>query len=77
MKTRGWNVVTKTTNSHGQTVSIYEPFVKVLRGMTGPRRAKEKVAAEILKANGNRPASDSEKYFLEDTLEFLAKEAIQ
>lgn len=77
MRTRGWNIVTKIQNSHGQTAAIYEPFVKVLRGMTGPRRAKEKVVAEILRSNGNRPGPDSVKYFLENTLEFLAREAIQ
>jgi hypothetical protein len=72
MKTRGWNVVTKTTNSHGQTVTIYEPFVKALRGLAGPRRAKEKVVSDILKANGNKPGSESVKYYLENTLEYLA-----
>lgn len=77
MRTRGWNIVTKIQNSHGQTVAIYEPFVRALRGMTGPRKAKEKAVAEILKANGNRPGPGSVKYFLENTLEFLAKEAIR
>ena len=77
MRTRGWPIVAKIQNSHGQTVAIYEPFVKSLRGLSGPRRGKEKVVAEILKANGNRPGSDSVKYFLENTLEFLAKEAGQ
>jgi hypothetical protein len=75
MKTRSWNVVTKTTNSHGQTVTIYEPFVKALRGMSGPRRAKEKAVSEILKANGNKPGPESVKYYLENTLEYLAKES--
>jgi hypothetical protein len=77
MKTRGWNVVTKTTNSHGQTVTIYEPFVKALRGMSGPRRAKEKAVSEILKANGNKPGPESVKYYLENTLEYLAMESSQ
>lgn len=77
MKTRGWNVVTKTTNSHGQTVTIYEPFVKALDGITGPRRQKEKVVAEILRANGNRPGRDSIRYYLENTLEYLANRGAQ
>ena len=77
MRTRGWNIVTKFQNSHGQTVAIYEPFVKALLGMAGPRRAREKAVAEILKANGNRPGPDSVKYYLENTLEYLAKEAVR
>lgn len=75
MKTRGWNVVTKITNSHGQTATIYEPFVSALRGVTGPRRAKEKLVSGILRANGNKPGRESVKYYLENTLEFLEKEA--
>lgn len=77
MKTRGWNVVTKTTNSHGQTVTIYEPFVSALSGMTGARRQKEKVVAEILRANGNRPGPDSIRYYLENTLEYLGRRTSQ
>lgn len=72
MKTRGWNVVTKRTNSHGQTVTIYEPFVKSLQQLPGPRRKKEEIVAEILRANGNRPGRDSVRYYLENTLEYLS-----
>lgn len=75
MRTRGWNVVTKTKNSHGQTVTIYEPFVKALEGKAGPRREKEKAVAEILRANGNRPGPDSVRYYLENTLEYLSNGA--
>ena len=71
MKTQGWNVVTKTTNSHGQTVTIYKPFVDALSGMKGSKREKEKVVTEILRANGNRPGPGSVRYYLENTLEYL------
>lgn len=75
MKTRGWNVIEKMVNSHGQTVTIYEPFVKALRGLAATRRNKEKVVSQILKGNGNRPGRESTRYYLDNTLEYLAKMA--
>jgi hypothetical protein len=74
MKTRGWNVVTKMPNSRGQTVTIYEPFVTALSGPKQPRRKMEKIVREILVANDNRPGGESIRYFLDNTLEYLAKE---
>jgi hypothetical protein len=73
MKTRGWGVVTKMTNSHGQTVTIYQPFVDALKNFKGPRRAKERVVAQILRSNGNTPGRESIRYYLDNTLEYLSQ----
>jgi len=74
MRTRGWNIVIKMTNSRGQTVAIYEPFVEALRGKTMSRRQMENAVATVLKENGNRPGPVSIEYYLSNTLEYLAKE---
>jgi len=73
MKTRGWNVVTKSQNSHGQTVTIYEPFVVALRGAPASRRERERIVRDLLRANGNSPGPESVRYYLENTLEYLAR----
>jgi hypothetical protein len=73
MKTRGWNVVTKMTNSKGQTVAIYEPFVLALRGQKLTRSEQRKRVVEVLRENGNRPGPVSVDYYLSNTLEFLQK----
>jgi len=75
MKTRGWNVVTKTTNSKGQTVTIYEPFVIALRGQKLTRTEQRKRVVDVLRQNGNRPGPVSIDYYLSNTLEYLQKEA--
>lgn len=74
MKTRGWNIVAKITNSKGQAVAIYEPFVLALRGKKLRRRELAKLVSETLVANGNRPGPASVEYYLSNTLEYLAKE---
>lgn len=74
MKTRGWNIVAKMTNSKGQTVAIYEPFVLALRGKKLRRRALAKLVSDALAANGNKPGPTSVEYYLSNTLEYLAKE---
>jgi len=74
MKTRGWNIVTKMTNSHGQTVTIFEPFVAALRGKKMSKRERKGIVARILRDNGNRPGAVSIDYFLANTLEYLRKE---
>jgi hypothetical protein len=73
MRTRGWNVVTKAQNSHGQTVTIYEPFVVALKGGPTARRDRERLVRDILKGNGNDPGPESIRYYLDNTLEYLAK----
>lgn len=72
MKTRGWNVVAKIQNSHGQTVAVYEPFVTALKGPKQPRRAMERIVEHILRSNGNDPKRSSIEYFLNNTLEFIS-----
>jgi hypothetical protein len=72
MKTRGWGVVKKMTNSHGQTVTIYQPFVEALKNFKGPRRTKERAVAQILRSNGNTPGRESIRYYLDNTLEYLS-----
>lgn len=75
MKTRGWNVVTKMTNSKGQTVTIYEPFVLALRGQKLTRTGQRKRVVDVLRENGNRPGPVSIAYYLSNTLEYLEKGA--
>ena len=75
MKTRGWAVVGRITNSKGQKCSIYKPFVDALENQELTfEEQKEKVEA-ILKANRNKPFEESIQYFLENTLEYLALKA--
>jgi len=70
MKTRGWDIVGRTTNRRGQACTIYKPFVDAL---SRPLSTEEQKAAviRILKSNGNRPSEASVNYFLENTLEYL------
>jgi hypothetical protein len=71
MKTRGWAVVARITNSKGQKCSIYKPFVDALQNsQLEPEEQKKKVET-ILKANRNKPTEESIEYFLNNTLEYL------
>jgi len=70
MKTRGWKVISRMTNSKGQKCSIYEPFVAALKQPL-PDADQKLLVAKILKSNGNRPSEASIEYFLENTLEYL------
>jgi hypothetical protein len=74
MKTRGWGVVSKMTNSRGQTVTIYQPFVEALKDVKASRRDKERAVAQILRSNGNNPGRESVRYYLENTLDYLTRE---
>ena len=71
MKTRGWNVVARITNSKGQKCSIYEPFAKALSNPKLTRDEQIAIVTKILKSNKNRPSEDSIMYFLENTLDYL------
>ncbi len=75
MKTRGWGIAAKMTNSKGQTVTIYEPFVEALKDKSLTRREREAAVTRILRDNGNRPGPVSVDYYLSNTLEYLAKGA--
>ncbi len=71
MKTKGWQVVAKITNSKGQTAVVYKPFVDVLFGQRlTPAQERAKVA-EVLRSNGNDPTESSIEYFLMNTREYL------
>lgn len=75
MKTRGWNIISKMTNSRGQTTTIYEPFVLALRDSKLSKSEQRKRVVGILRANGNRPGPVSIEYYLSNTLEYLKQEA--
>jgi len=72
MKTRGWQVVARMTNSKGQKCAIYKPFVEALQGRkTLTLEEQRKIVEKILRSNRNRPSDTSIHYFLENTIEYL------
>ena len=73
MKTRGWEVVARITNSKGQDCAIYKPFADALQDPKLPPEEQKKIVEEILRSNRNRPSESSVRYFLENTLEYLRK----
>jgi len=77
MKTRGWKVVARLTNSKGQKCAIYKPFVDALQDTKLTVEDQKKTVERILRANRNRPSESSVKYFLENTLEYLQKKRDQ
>lgn len=72
MKTRGWEVVARITNSKGQKCAIYKPFVEALKNKQLTAEEQRDIVEKILKSNRNRPSATSIGYFLENTLEYLA-----
>jgi len=74
MKTRGWEVVARITNSRGQHCAIYKPFVEALQDPKLTVEEQKKAVEGILKSNRNRPSEASVLYFLENTLEYLQKQ---
>jgi hypothetical protein len=73
MKTRGWEVVARITNSKGQYCAIYKPFVEALQNPKLTIDEQRKAVETVLKSNRNRPAEASIQYFLDNTLEYLQK----
>jgi hypothetical protein len=71
MKTRGWKVVARITNSKGQKCSIYKPFVEALQDQQLRPEEQRKEVESILRANRNKPSEESIQYFLGNTLEYL------
>jgi len=71
MKTRGWEVVARMTNSKGQECAIYKPFVEALQDRTLNSEEQRKLVEKILRSNRNRPSETSIQYFLENTIEYL------
>jgi len=74
MKTRGWEVVARITNSKGQYCAIYKPFVEALQDPKLTIEEQKKVVETVLKSNRNRPTEASVQYFLDNTLEYLEKQ---
>jgi len=74
MKTRGWEVVARITNSKGQYCAIYKPFAEALQDPKLTIEEQKKVVETVLKSNRNRPAEASIQYFLDNTLEYLQKQ---
>jgi hypothetical protein len=71
MKTRGWEVEARITNSKGQKCAIYKPFVDALKDQKMTAEEQKKVVEKILRSNRNRPDANSINYYLENTLEYL------
>jgi len=73
IKTRGWNVIAKITNSNGLVANIYEPLVKAIEGREVTKSEQRKIVRQLLIANGNDPSEESVDYFTSNTLEYLAQ----
>jgi len=77
IKTKGWNVVSKITNSQGLVANVYEPFVDALREANVSRSEQRKLVRQLLIRNRNHPSEKSVEYFLNNTLEYLRDQAKQ
>lgn len=77
MRTRGWEVVTRMTNSKGQYCAIYKPFVEALQDPKLAIEEQKKIVERILRSNRNRPSEASIRYFLGNTLEYLEEKTEQ
>lgn len=75
IKTRGWKVLGKITNSQGLVANVYEPFVSALKGVAVPRSEQRRIVRQIMVRNRNTPTDESVEYFLENTLEYLRSRA--
>lgn len=71
MRTRGWEIVARITNSKGQNCAIYKPFVDALQNPELTVDEQRKIVERILRSNRNRPSEGSIQYYLENTLEYL------
>jgi hypothetical protein len=71
MRTRGWDVAGRMTNSKGQQCTIYKTFVDALREPGLSPEAQRAVVEKILRSNRNKPSETSIQYFLGNTLEYL------
>jgi hypothetical protein len=76
IRTRGWNVVAKITNSTGLVANIYEPLVKALEGREVTKSEQRKIVRQLLISNGNDPSQESVEYFMNNTLEYLGQNKV-
>ncbi len=75
VKTRGWPIAARITNSKGLVANVYEPLVKALDGREVTRAEQKKVVRQLMVENGNDPSPESVEYFLDNTLEYLRTKA--
>ena len=71
MKTRGWEIVDRITNTKGQKCVIYKPFVDALENSSLSNEEQKEIVRRIIRSNKNRPSETSIQYFLDNTLEYL------
>ena len=73
IKTRGWKVIAQIENTRGLKANIYEPFIFALEGKDFTRSEQRKIIYQIMMKNRNNPSEESVDYYLDNTLEYLAK----
>jgi len=71
IKTRGWPVVARITNSKGLVANVYEPLVKALESREVTHSEQKRIVRQLMVENGNDPSPESVEYFLQNTLEYL------
>lgn len=75
IRVKGWKVVAKIRNSKGLSANIYEPIVAALEEKAVARSEQRKLVRQLMIQNGNDPSSESVEYFLQNTLEYIARKA--
>lgn len=73
IKTRGWKVLERITNSQGLSAKVYEPFVSAFKDNKLTRAEQRTIVREIMVRNGNSPTEESVDYYLDNTLEYLGR----
>lgn len=73
IKTRGWKVLERITNSQGLLAKVYEPFVTAFKNDKLTRAEQRALVREIMVRNGNSPTEESVDYYLDNTLEYLSR----
>ena len=76
MKTGGWDVVAKFTNSRGQPCTIYRPIFDALTSRKLTRREAYAITRDALVSKGNSPKPSSVEYFLNNTLEYIGSKEL-
>ena len=77
MRTRGWDIIARITNSKGQHCAIYKPFVEALQKPNLTIGEQKRLVEGILRSNRNKPSEVSVQYFLENTIEYLQSQAFR
>ena len=75
IRTAGWEVIAKFTNSKGLRCNIYKPIYEALSNPDLGEREAALAVREVIKKNRNpNPASASVQYFLQNTLEYISSQ---